>query len=137
MKNLLIIIATIFSLNVVAQEPEYIRSDNQFFYSGQGEDVSKFAETEDEVYFIFRFEDKIIERYDPNREKSLVTNIHSVERIRKDIFEYRGIDEAGTPTVIQTYSDEDDNIIDIRVYFWSLYGPGEADDVFICISHEI
>ena len=137
MKNIIIIIATIFSLNVVAQEAEYVISDKQVFFAGEGNERKKFAEREDIVSMIFRFEDKTIERRDEITGKSLITNIESVEKVRSDVYEYRGIDQAGTPTTIHVYADEFDNIIDIRVFFWSLYGPGEADDVFICISHEI
>lgn len=138
MKNIIIIIAAaIFSLNVTAQEAAYYPSDKQVFFAGEGDERKKFAEREDIVSMIFRFEDKIIERRDETTGKSLITHIESVEQIRENIFEYRGIDEARNPTVIRTYSDELRNVIDIRVFFWNLYGPGEEDDVFICISHEI
>ena len=45
--------------------------------------------------------------------------------------------EGNTPIVIQAYSDENDDIINVRVYFWDINEHGEEDDEFICISHKI
>ena len=137
MKNLLVIFLSLFSLSGITQETTTLISDKQVFIAGEGENARVFLEKEDDVQIIFRFDENIIEQYDPIRENSRLTFITSVEHIREDIYEYRGKDEANAPIVIQTYCDEEENIVDVRVYFWSLNEPGEEDDEFICISHEI
>jgi hypothetical protein len=137
MKNLLVIFLSLFSLSGITQETTTLISHKQVFIAGEGEDATVYSEREDEVQIIFRFDENIIEQYHPGRENPILTFITSVEHIREDIYEYRGKDEANTPITIQTYCDEKDNIVDVRVYFWSLNEPGEEDDEFICISHEI
>mgnify|MGYP003654885372 CR=1 FL=1 len=101
MKKLILIIVTLFSLNGVAQKPESIKSYEQVYIVGEGDDKRVFAVDNSSVYIIFRFKEKIIERYDSGTGDSRLTYISEVEQIRDNIWQYSGIDEAKTPIVIQ------------------------------------